>query len=418
MPKTRILIVEDESLVARDIQAMILNLGFAVAGVAPSGEQALKKVDDSPPDLVLMDIVLKGQLDGIATAAAIRSRRDIPVIYLTAYADEATMSRAKLTDPFGYLLKPFEERELQTTIEMALHKHARETRILERERWTLSILDSLQDAVVAADVKGRVLFMNVLAGRITGWDPAKAPGRPAAEILRLQAGPTGRPALPSPEAIIRRGRWTPARPLLLTARDFRPVTVEAAATLLHDTAGAPSHIVFIFRQPAAAKRKDEAFFRLAVRDPLTGLPNRFLFADRLTLAIAHARRRKLPLALMLVVPDEIPAPGDTVLRAIARRLESAVRRSDTVARVRDDRFMLLLPDIKKLNSLPLLARRIQKALKPPVRWKGRALPVSFSMGICLFPGHGEDVDALTRSAEAALGRARAAGGDGFHIFSE
>ncbi|MBN2206530.1 MAG: diguanylate cyclase [Candidatus Aminicenantes bacterium] len=425
MPKTRILIVEDESLVARDIQAMVLNLGFAVAGVAASGELALKKVEEAPPDLVLMDIVLKGSLDGIATAAAIRRRHDVPVIYLTAYADEATINRAKLTEPFGYLLKPFEERELQTTIEMALYKHAREARLAERERWTLAILDSIADAVVAVDVRGRVAFMNALAGRITGWDPGQASGRPATDVLRLRSETTGRPALPAPETIIRKRRWAPPGRLLLTAKDLRSVSVEVAATLLHDPAGTPRHIVFLFRSPPPVPRKDAAFFATAVRDPLTGLPNRFLLADRLTLALAHARRDGLPLVLILVAPDGLPAAGtgraaaarDVILRTLARRLTAVLRKTDTVARFGDDSFMLILPDLKKSAALPLLARRIQKDLRRPFRRKEGTARLSVSMGICLFPGHGEDVEALTRNVASALGRARAAGGNGFHIFA-
>lgn len=426
MAKTRILIVEDESLVARDIQAMVQGLGFSVTGIAASGDQALKKAEEAPPDLILMDIVLKGPLDGIATASAIRRRRDIPVIYLTAYADEATRNRAKLTDPFGYLLKPFDERELETAIEMALHKHAREARLAERERWTLAVLDTVPDAVVAADVRGRVAYLNALAGRITGWNPTQATGRPLAEVLRLQSESTGRSVLPAPESIVRKGRWTPPGRVVLSAKGLRPVPVETAATLLHDPAGTPSHVVFFFRNAPPAPRGDKAFFETAVLDPLTGLPNRFLFEDRLKLAVAHARRTGLPLILILVALDRPPASGtgraasarDSVLKAVAGRLTDALRKGDTVARFDDDSFMLVLPDFKKPDAVPLLARRLQRIVSRSVRREGRAVPVSVSMGICRFPGHGEDVEALTRNAAAALKRARRAGGDGFRIFED
>jgi len=120
MPKIKILVVEDESLVARDILNMLQSLGYDPMGVVSSGEQALVKAAASPPDLALMDIVLKGEMDGIAAAEKLWEDFGIPVIYLTAYADDTTFERAKLTKPFGYLLKPFEERELQTTIEMAM----------------------------------------------------------------------------------------------------------------------------------------------------------------------------------------------------------------------------------------------------------------------------------------------------------
>jgi PAS domain S-box-containing protein len=126
MAKAKILVVEDEGVVAMDIVNRLKNLGYDVPAVAFSGKQAIHKAEELRADLVLMDIVLKGDMDGIEAAKQIRERFDIPVIYLTAYADDKTLSRAKITEPFGYIIKPFEERELHTNIEIALHKHKME----------------------------------------------------------------------------------------------------------------------------------------------------------------------------------------------------------------------------------------------------------------------------------------------------
>lgn len=122
-----ILAVEDEHIVARDIKAMLESLGYT-AETAGSGEEALQKAADLRPDLILMDIVLKGRMDGIDAAAQVRDRLQIPVIYLTAHADEQTVQRAKLTAPYGYILKPFEEREIYIAIELALFRHHNETK--------------------------------------------------------------------------------------------------------------------------------------------------------------------------------------------------------------------------------------------------------------------------------------------------
>jgi signal transduction histidine kinase/DNA-binding response OmpR family regulator len=122
----KILIVEDESIVALDIRYRLGNLGYQVSGIAASGEEALEKTAESTPDLVLMDIQLTGELDGVETAAQIRDRWNIPVIYITAYTDEETVNRAKITRPLGYLVKPFDDRELHTTIEIALYRHRAE----------------------------------------------------------------------------------------------------------------------------------------------------------------------------------------------------------------------------------------------------------------------------------------------------
>jgi PAS domain S-box-containing protein len=183
MPKIKVLVVEDESLVAKDIHNMLRGQGYEVVGVLSTGEEALRVMPEAKPDLVLMDIVLKGEMDGIAAAERIWEDHSVPVIYLTAYADETTLSRAKITEPFGYILKPFDERELQTTIEMAFFKAKMDKTLREREEWLSTVLRSIGDGVIAADTEGRVTFLNPLAERLTGRERSEVMGRPLAEIL-------------------------------------------------------------------------------------------------------------------------------------------------------------------------------------------------------------------------------------------
>jgi len=126
MKAARILVVEDEAIVAMVIKKRLMNLGYSVSGVAATGKDAITKVEGTFPDLVLMDIMLKGDMDGIEAAEEIRKRFSIPVVYLTAHSDENTLERAKQTEPYGYILKPFTERDLSSNIEIAIHKHLRE----------------------------------------------------------------------------------------------------------------------------------------------------------------------------------------------------------------------------------------------------------------------------------------------------
>ncbi len=128
MGKAKILVVEDESIIAKDISNTLKGLGYTVTDTASSGKDAVNKAAKTKPDLILMDIVLRGGMDGIEAADQIHTWLNIPIVYLTAYGDEKTLERAKLTEPFGYLIKPFHQNELQSTIEVALHKH-------EREKW-------------------------------------------------------------------------------------------------------------------------------------------------------------------------------------------------------------------------------------------------------------------------------------------
>jgi DNA-binding LytR/AlgR family response regulator len=142
MSKINVLIVEDESIVAKDIQNSLKKLGYNVAGICSTGEDAIKLTEELKPDLVLMDIMLKGAMNGIEAAAQIRETNNIPVIFLTAYADENTLSKAKVSEPFGYIIKPFKEIDLHTSIEMALYKHDKESSLKKERDFLYSIVEN------------------------------------------------------------------------------------------------------------------------------------------------------------------------------------------------------------------------------------------------------------------------------------
>ncbi len=142
MGKTSVLVVEDESIVAKDIQQSLIKLGYNVVGTASTGEKAIAIANELKPDIILMDIMLKGPMSGIDTAGEIKKDLGIPVIFLTAYADENTLSKAKVTEPFGYIIKPFKEIDLHTSIEMALYKHGKEKDIVKERDLLYSIVEN------------------------------------------------------------------------------------------------------------------------------------------------------------------------------------------------------------------------------------------------------------------------------------
>ncbi len=188
---TRILVVEDEAVIARDLQRTLAALGYTVLPPVPSGDLALAAVASMHPDLVLMDIRIQGAIDGIETAARIRDQHGSPVIYLTAHSDEATIARAKATGAYGYILKPFSDRSLRSGIEVALQKREFEQQLSRRERWFATTLASIGDAVIATDTEQRISFMNAVAERVTGWKSSEAEGKPLGEVLRLVDQKTG-----------------------------------------------------------------------------------------------------------------------------------------------------------------------------------------------------------------------------------
>jgi two-component system cell cycle sensor histidine kinase/response regulator CckA len=180
-----VMIVEDESIVAEDIRRSLEHLGYAVSAAVSSGEEAITAAGEKNPDLVLMDIVLRGDMDGIEAAEQLKTQFNIPVVYLTAYADDKKLQRAMITEPYGYILKPFEDRELHTVIEMALYKHKIERKLRENEQWLATTLKSIGDGVIATDTEGQITFMNPVAEALTGWTQEEASGRPLAEIFYI-----------------------------------------------------------------------------------------------------------------------------------------------------------------------------------------------------------------------------------------
>ena len=182
-----ILLVEDEGLIARDIAQRIEQLGHRVVATVSTGEEAIEAARDA--QLVLMDIRLDGRMDGIQAAEIIRRRLSLPVVFLTAHADRATLDRAKLAEPYGYIVKPVAPAALYTSIEIAMHKHAAAREIAEREAWLAAVLRSVADAVVVADVQGIVRTLNPAAESLTGWTEAEAKGHPLAEVAPLGAAP-------------------------------------------------------------------------------------------------------------------------------------------------------------------------------------------------------------------------------------
>jgi PAS domain S-box-containing protein len=182
MSETQILIVEDERIVAEDLRESLQSMGYTVASVVSSGIMAIKKVKELKPEIVLMDIELKGKMDGIEASRQIRSLSNIPVVYLTAYCDDTILDRAKITEPFGYIMKPFREIDLRINIEIALYKHKIEKELMESKEWFSTTLNSLGDAVIATDPKGNVVFMNPIAQFLTGWNMKDAMGKPLNEV--------------------------------------------------------------------------------------------------------------------------------------------------------------------------------------------------------------------------------------------
>ncbi|PSB25756.1 hybrid sensor histidine kinase/response regulator [Stenomitos frigidus ULC18] len=181
----QIMVVEDESVIAADIKDCLENLGYGVLAVVASGEEAVATATSLLPDLVLMDIRLKGVMDGIQAAAKIWQRLHIPVVYSTGHSDRGTMERAKATGPFGYVLKPVEEQEMYVAIETALQRFRLDQALQKREQWLSSILRSIGDGIIVVDADCRVRFLNLIAEALTGWKQDDALNKTITDVFHI-----------------------------------------------------------------------------------------------------------------------------------------------------------------------------------------------------------------------------------------
>jgi PAS domain S-box-containing protein len=227
-----VMIVEDERIVAMDLQQSLTGMGYDAFAIASSADEAVARASERRPDVVLMDIRIKGKRDGIEAAEILGSRFGIPVVFLTAHADDATVERAKKTEPFAYLLKPLKSGELRSAIEISLCRHELEKRLRERERWFSTTLRSIADAVIAVDRIGKITFMNPVAEQIAGVTAGDALGRPVRDVLRLLD--PAHPCSPLDE-VLARGKTAAVREATLElATGASRIISESAAPVVDD----------------------------------------------------------------------------------------------------------------------------------------------------------------------------------------
>jgi len=236
--KTRVLVVEDEIIVSEDLQQRLVTLGFEVAGAADTAADAIELAAATRPDVALMDIMLHGRSEGIDAAEHLRSKLDIPVIYLTAHSDPATLQRAKRTDPAGYIVKPFDDAQLRVALELAPVRHEMERKARQVARWMTATLTSIGDAVIATNTRSEILLLNPAAEALTGWTQADAAGRPCGEVLRLVNKSTGQVLEDPATSALRHGLVIRLDPgIVLFTRNGEERSVDDSASPITDETG-------------------------------------------------------------------------------------------------------------------------------------------------------------------------------------
>jgi len=317
MAKAQILVVEDEGIIAQDIQNTLKKLGYAVPAIAYSGKEGIEKAQEIQPDLVLMDIVLGGGIDGIEAAEQIRRRFHIPVVYLTAYADEKTLQRAKITEPFGYILKPFEEKELYITIEMALYKHEMERRLKESQQWLTTTLKSIGDAVIATDINGCVIFMNPIAESLTGWKQKEASGKHLKKVFNIINEKTGKQVDDPVTRVLREGIVVGlANHTILISKDGTRRSIDDSGAPIKDENGKIIGVVLVFRDVSEKRRIEQELMKA---DKLNSL-------GILAGGIAHDFNNILTAILgNIILAKEFTRPGEKIYERLIEAEKASLR---------------------------------------------------------------------------------------------
>jgi len=540
---TNLMLVEDERIVAFDLKRQLQGFGYQVSSVLASGEQAIEQVGHERPDLVLMDIHLEGLMDGIEAATEIRARHQIPVVFLTAYAEDGTLNRALDSRPFGYLVKPCEGRELHATIQMALARREVERAVEQSEQRLQLALDAgslgvlewsptldrmqgdihlaallgnhafsidesresfmarvdptdrayvyealnstlanseavqikfrttgngaqarhveahvkaycdaetdgraigiLQDvserhfneerlrqssvvfhataeAIVITNAKGLIVAVNSAFSRITDYAEKEVIGLDPEALLRVSPGPERYACCQQSEGA---DFWQgPVRCYRKSGVSF---PAWQSISSVRNPAGQITHFVTAFSDVTAIFEAQQKLHHLAHHDPLTGLPNRLLFEDRLQNAIEQSARNSTRCVLLFLDLDGFKgindtlghAVGDELLRIVGERLRNVLRSSDTIARLGGDEFVILAGSTNP-DYATQLAQKILVQLRLPIQLCGELLSVTGSLGIAVFPENGTDSQQLMRAADMAMYTAKAEGRNRYHFYTD
>ena len=410
----KVLVIEGQALVARDLQARLESMGYEVVGIATEAEEAVNMAAERNPDLVLMDLNPRNDIDGVQAAVEINRRRSIPIIFSTAYSSGRILERGRVASPQGYVLKPFDNRELGISIEAALVRHGVEKELREAKQGLEATLANVSDGVMAADADGVIFLVNPMAEQVAGLQPGEGLGKKLDEVLQFEAIEGGR----APLNLLNPGEFASWKQVSdIRHRLIRADGVALPIELNVSFPGKVSKIIVVtFRDISrqlgyeAAIRKD-AFF-----DSLTELPGRALFEDRLSVSIDHriSGGEAGKFAVLLIGLDEFVVvtevlgddAGGRVIGDIGRRIVEAVRPGDTVSWFGEDTFAVLLDPVESSVEVIEACESVVDSIRQPMEVDGRRINVTAFIGIAIDHNNYATVDEVMRDADTALTGAR------------
>jgi diguanylate cyclase (GGDEF)-like protein/PAS domain S-box-containing protein len=429
MEQERILIVEDERIIALDLKRRLERFGYTVVGMASDAESGIEMTTETLPDLVLMDIMLQNGSDGVEAATIIREKHRIPVVFLTAYADDTTIQRAKRAEPVGYVLKPFKERELLTTIDIGLYKSRVERELLRQERLFSSILRSAGDGIIATDAEGCIKFMNPVAETLTGWREDEAVGQNVNQVaavvseatnetVLIPTGESGADSLGSPQgARVFEG-------VAIRNKVGATIHIEGTVTEIRSERDEFEGLTIAFHDITDIKRLNETVSYQASHDALTWLINRDEFAARLEPIARETEKSDRSHTFLFVDIDQFKVindvcghrAGDELLTQTADEIERAVTPDHILARMGGDQFGVILKDTD-ITEGEQIARSVVDTLNRRFVWEQKTFNVTASVGAAPISSGNSSVNDILAAGDDAMALAKEHGGNGVRVYT-
>lgn len=443
----KILLAEDEEVAAHYLRQSLIRMGYEVTGVVNAGEEVIEQVEKCTPDLILMDINLSGKIDGICAVEKLHARFDIPVIYITANTDNNVFERAIISGPHAYLIKPYELRQLQSTIQIALAKHAIEKQLKESEIRYRTLFDVSDNAMMVVDEHAMITMVNNQFEAMTGC---------SRESVENKLNWTVFFDRDEQQKVLEQLHGT--LDAVTGQRHFESVLLnkngasKAVYTNVKQLPGTGTHIISMndisqlkqaereirvlnaelniknqaLNQEIILRGKVEQQLRYkATHDHLTGLPNRVLLFDRMKQAFAFESRHNKLLALMILDLDNFKTindtlghlSGDILLKRVALGLQKCMRQYDTVGRLGGDEFVIIINDADSMQNIITFAEKVQAVFQEPFDILGQQVYVTTSIGVAVYPLHGTTIETLMRKADIAMYNAKNEGRNTFRFFS-
>lgn len=408
MNNKRIMIVEDDVILAKQLRTLLHKAGYEVVGEAVTGEEAIEIAQTCQPELLIADIQLIGEMDGIDASSVIANKLNIPTLFLTSHSDKNIFDKAITTNPFAYLLKPVSLQELKLTIEMAFYRHDIEEQLRIREEHLKEAQEIAKTGSWDWNLKDNTVYWTDQVYRIIGQDPENF--EPTYERYMQAVHPEDKKRAEKEVTAALKGEAPYQVEHRIVLPDGTEKIVRGRGLIQFDDTQTAIRMQGTIQDVTELKTVGKLVERLAFYDSLTDLPNRNLFSDRLNQAISQGKRHNQKFAVLFLDLDGFKSvndtygheTGDLVLKQAAQRLSDCVRGVDTVSRLGGDEFIIILDNSTSREAAIIVCDKIIAAIGEPFVIEGEKLKIGCSIGVSTFPDHATTEKELIKKADDAM----------------